>query len=220
MALRASRSATLGARLFALLAVAAVVTIATPASAADGASTPGVTVTATNPEGSKAGSDLALTLTAHTEPSTTTNPSCRPQDKTLVCSGSLVLRIPEFGDLGVGEFVVHRLAVGDITCGDEGGEGDGCGDHAMGVTAPVVPEPILVQVNGVGVVKWPGNTGLAVGTKLQLKFTLSDNGRAKYQDTVVVEVRLFVEGPDKPLLYKSVQETIQQVQIHFVDDGN
>jgi hypothetical protein len=220
MALKAFRSAILGAPLVALLAVAGAVSVAAPAYAASGASTPGVTVTATNPAGPKEGSDLKLSLTAHTDPSTVTDPSCRPQDKTLECSGSLVLRIPALGDLAVGDFVVHRLAVGDIACGDEGGEEDGCGDHAMSVTTPVVPEPVLVQVNGVGVVKWPGNTGLTVGTKLQLKFTLTDNGRAKYQDSVVVEVRLFVEGSDKPLLYRSPLETIQQVQIHYVDDAS
>lgn len=199
-----------------LAAIPLVATLAAPVSAAGGESTPGVTVTAVNPTGAKDGSDLAITLTAQTEASTVPNPSCRPQDGTLQCWGSLVLRIPKYGDLMVGDFQVHRVAVGDIACG--GGD-DGCGDHEMGATALAVASPLKAQVNGVGVVKWSGNTGLAVGTIVQVKLTLTDNGKAKYQDHVVVQVNLFVSGPTKPLLYQSGPETIQQVQIHFADDG-
>jgi hypothetical protein len=199
-----------------IAAVALVLAFAAPVAAA-GDSTPGVTVTAVNPAGSRVGSDLNISLSAHTELSTTADPSCRPQDRTLVCWGSLLLRIPKFGDLAVGNFEVHRVAVGDISCGDEGGEDDGCGDHEMSAMG-VVTGPVLAQVNGVAYVKWPGNTGLAVGTKLQLKFTLTDNGTASYVDTVVVQVNLFVAGPDKPLLYQSGPELIRQVTIRFVDD--
>jgi len=199
-----------------LTAVALVVAVAAPVAAA-GNSTPGVTVTAANPAGSRIGSDLDLSLSAHTELSTAADPSCRPQDANMECWGSLVLRIPKFGDLAVGNFEVHRVAVGDIACGDEGGEDDGCGDHEMSAMG-VVAGPMLAQVNGVAYVKWPGNTGLAVGTKLQLKFTLSDNGTGSYVDTVVVQVNLFVPGPDKPLLYRSAPELIRQVTIRFVDD--
>ncbi len=214
---RGLTSVSAGARLVALLAaVPLAAAFAAPASAA-GDSTPDVTVTAMNPAGSRAGGDLTLALTAHTERSTVANPSCRPEDLTLQCWGSLVLRIPEYGDLGVGNFQVHRVAVGDISCGgDEGGEDGGCGDHGMEAAA-VAGGPVQAQVNGVGFVKWPGNTGLPVGAKLQLKFTLTDNGAAAYHDQLVVQVNRFVEGPDKPLLYESAPEIIRQVQIHQVD---
>ncbi len=203
--------ASYGARLLALLAVVPLaVTLAGPASAA-GESTPGVTVTAVNPPGSRVGSDLSLSLTAHTEAGGVASSSCGPGDGTLKCWGSLMLRIPRYGDLGVGAFEVHRVAVGDISCGDEGD--DGCGDPAVAAAAGT-GGPVPVQVNGVGFVKWPGNTGLPVGTKLQLKFTLTDNGTAAYEDQVVVQVNRFVEGPAKPLLYRSGPETIKQVQIH------
>ncbi|MGN6577012.1 MAG: hypothetical protein ACTHKG_15145 [Nocardioides sp.] len=104
------------ARFVALLAVVPLAAaFAAPASAA-GDSTPGVTVTASNPAGSKAGGPT-LSLTAHTEASAFSDPSCRPEDLTLECWGSLVLRLPAYGDLAVGSFEVHRVAVGDISCG-------------------------------------------------------------------------------------------------------
>lgn len=208
-----------GRRLGATLAVLALaLAFAAPASAAGGESTPGVTVTAQNPGTSRLGSDVTLALTAHTEESTVTDPSCRPEDTTLECSGSLTLRIPEYGDLAVGNFEVHRVAVGDIGCGDEGDDG-GCGGHeAQAVVLAEPTPPVQAQVNGVGFVKWSGNTGLPVGTKLQLKFTLTDNGPARYGDQVVVQVNRFVEGPDKPLLYLSAPQLVQQVQIHYADD--
>jgi hypothetical protein len=189
-----------------------------PVRAAGGESTPGVTVTAVNPEGSTVGSDLTIVLTAQTEASSVPNPSCRPQDVNLACWGSLVLRIPKYGDVMIGELEVHRVAVGDIACGGDDGD-DGCGDHEMAATALAVTTPLKAQVNGLGVVKWSGNTGLPVGTRVQLKITLTDNGKAKYRDTVVVQVNLFQQGPVKPLLYQSGPETIQQVQIHFAGDG-
>lgn len=204
-------------RIVGLLAAVALVIEFTPPVAAAGTSTPGVTVTAVNPAGSKGGSDLTLSLTAHTELGTAADPSCRPQDATLECWGSLFLVIPERANLAVGNLEVHRVAVGDISCGDEGGEDDGCGDHEMG-TMGVVAGPELAQVNGVAYVKWPGDTGLATGTKLQVKFTLFDSGTAPYVDQVVVQVNVFVEGPNKPLLYQSAPEAIRQIQIHFVDD--
>ena len=213
MRTRGFTSASAVARLVALLAVVplAVVPMAAPASAA-GDSTPGVIVTASNPAGSKVGG-ITMSLTAHTEATTVTDPSCGPEDATLTCWGSLVLRLPEFGDLAVGGFEVHRVAVGDITCGDEGGD-DGCGDHGMELAAGSTT-PVQAQVNGVGYVKWQGNTDLPVGTKLQLKITLTDDGKAAYGDQVVVQVNRFVEGPEKPLLYQSGLQTIQQVRIHY-----
>jgi hypothetical protein len=129
---------------------------------------------------------------------------------TLQCWGSLVLRLPKFGDLSVGDFEVHRVAVGDVGCDD------GCEDGGM-QAAPAAGEPVHVQVNGVAFVKWSGNSGLAVGTKVQLKLTLTDNGSAPFVDQIVVQVNRFVEGPDKPLLYLSGVEPIQQVRIQYVD---
>ena len=204
-------------RALAVLASATLsaVVIAAPVAAA-GDSTPGVNIKAMNPAVSRLGSDLELSLTAHSELSTVTDPSCRPQDATIECWGSLMMRIPSFGDLAVGDFDVHRVAVGDISCGDEGGHDD-CGDHDAGISTESA-EPLRAQVNGVAFVKWPGNTGLAVGTKLQVKLTFTDNGSAPYVDVVVVQVNLFVEGPTKPLLYLSQPETIRQVQIRVVDE--
>ncbi len=81
--------------------------------------------------------------------------------------------------------------------------------------AAATTTPVQAQVNGVGYVKWQGSTDLPVGTKLQLKFTLTDNGKAAYVDQVAVQVNRFVEGPDKPLLYESAPQTVQQVRIHL-----
>ncbi|HEX5826089.1 MAG TPA: hypothetical protein VFY23_01095 [Candidatus Limnocylindrales bacterium] len=214
-----ARSTSRASLVAALAGILLATIVAAPVTAAGGASTPGVTVTAVNPTGTKEGSDLVITLTAQTEASSVPSPSCRPQDRTLECWGALVLRIPKYGDLMVGEFQVHRVAVGDITCGDDDGD-DGCGDHEMPATALAPASTLKAQVNGVGVVKWSGNTGLPVGTMVQVKLTLTDNGKARYLDQVVVQVNLFVPGPTKPLLYQSGPETIQQVQIHFVDEGS
>lgn len=205
-------------RMLAMLCATAVLVFvtATPAIAAGG-STAGVTVKAVNPATSRAGSDLDLSLTAHTASSTVGEPSCRPQDATIECWGSLLLRIPKFGDLSVGGFEVHRVAVGDVGCGDEEGEDDCSGDAAA--LPATTAAPVQAQVNGAAYVKWPGNTGLKVGTKLQIKLSLSDMGTAPYVDQVIVEVRLFVDGPEKPLLYRSGPEVIRQVQIHVTDEG-
>ena len=198
------------------LAIVALIFLAAAPVRAAGESSAGVIVKATNPATSQLGSDLDLSLTAHTAASPVEDPSCRPQDANIECWGSLLLRIPKFGDLSVGRFEVHRVAVGDIGCGDEGD--DGCGDDAA-TLAPTTTLPVLAQVNGIAFVKWPGNTGLPVGTKLQVKLTLTDNGTVPYGDQVIVEVRRFVEGPDKPLLYRSGPEIIRQVQIRWTSEG-
>ncbi len=215
----ARKTATWLGRVALLTAVAPLVLwSAPPAAAAAGASTPGVTVTVNNPGQPRMGSDVMVALTAHTEDSAVEDPSCRPQDQNLECSGSLVLRLPGFGDLAVGKFELHRVAVGDIACDDEGDDG-GCGDHETGVTALAGADaPVLVQVNGLAEVKWSGNTELPVGTRLQLKLTLTDNGTARYGDQVVVQVNLFTSGPDKPLLFESAPQTVQQVRIHGADE--
>ena len=215
------RSVIRSAPAIALGAASLALTFAGPATAADGGSTPGVTVTAVNPGTWKGAGDLKVTLAAHTEASTVANPSCRPQDVNLECWGSLLLRLPTYGDLAVGNLEVHRVAVGDIACDDESGEDGGCGDHEMGVAALTGADgPVQAQVNGLAVVKWPGNTGLEVGTKLQVKFTLTDNGSAPYQDQLEVQVNRFQPGSVKPLLWASGPQTVKQVQIHFADDGS
>lgn len=196
------------------------------AAAADGGSTPGVIVTAVNPGTSHVGSDLKITLTAHTEKSSAASPSCRPQDSTLVCWGSLVLRVPDAGGLSVSGLEVHRVAVGDVSCGDDesgdcGGEDGGSCDDQGGscedgahTAAALAPSAVEAQVNGVGVLTNPGTTGLPVGAKVQLKITLTDNGTAKYADQIDLQINEFVTGSAKPLLYQSGPQTVQQVQIH------
>lgn len=209
---RVASLATAAALVVAALTTGPFNAFTAPAAAAGG-STPGVIVTATNPSGPQLGSDLKLALTAHSESSTLPDASCRPEDMTLKCWGSLVLRVPKFGDLAVGDFEVHRVSVGATGCDD------GCEDGGM-LAIPATGAPVNAQVNGVGFVKWSGNSGLAVGTKVQVKLTLTDNGSAPYTDQVVVQINRFVEGPDKPLLYRSGLETIRQVVIRYVDtDG-
>lgn len=209
--------------LVALLGVLPLLVASAPVAQAAGESTPAVTVTAVNPTNAKHGSDIDLMLTAHTESSSSADPSCRPQDMTLECWGSLVLRLPRYGDLALGGFEVHRVAVGDISCGGhDGGEDDGCDGHETTMTtaqtAGAVDEPVRAQVNGVARVKWPGSTGLPVGTQLQVQFTFTDNGSRQFGDQVVFDVNEFVDGPDKPLLYRSGVEMIKQVQIRYGGD--
>jgi hypothetical protein len=180
--------------------------------AAGGATTPGVTVSAQNPGEAGALSSLRLTLTAHSEASALESPSCRPQDANLRCWGSLVLRIPDFGGLALSGLEVHRVAVGDTSCGGEEDDGD-CGGE-MAIPAEQGVYPIEAQVNGLSTITDPGASGLPAGTQVQVKITLSDNGTAQYQDTVDVQVNQFVAGPVKPLVYDTGQQTVQQVQIH------
>ena len=210
-------------------AIALVVAFVPAAFAQSGQSTPGVIVTAENPGTSSRGSDLQISLTAHSELSTVPNPSCRPQDLTLRCNGSLFLRVPERGGMTVTHLQVHRVAVGDISCGDD--EGGDCGDEGGGcedggsceggdVAILAIPSrefPVQAQVNGVAVLTKPGDTGLPVGTPVQVKITLTDNGTAQYADLADVQVNQFVPGPVKPLIYESGPQVIQQVQIHSLD---
>ncbi|HET9081003.1 MAG TPA: hypothetical protein VFO01_10885 [Trebonia sp.] len=203
-----------GARLgVPLAAVAVVVGGSQTALAAGGQTTPGVTVTAQNPGTSAQGSDLRITLTAHSEATTQASPSCRPQDASIQCWGSLVLRIPAFGDLTLSGLQVHRVAVGGTSCGgDEGG--DSCGDMAAALR-PDGSYPVDAQVNGLSVLTSPGNSGLPAGTQVQVKIALTDNGTAQYADTVDVQVNQFAQGMTKPLIYDTGPQTVQQVQIHY-----
>ena len=79
------------------------------------------------------------------------------------------------------------------------------------------PYPNQAQVNGLSVLTDPGNSGLPVGTQMQVKITLTDNGTAQYADTVDVLVNQFVPGSTKPFVYDTGAQTIQQVQIHLLD---
>jgi hypothetical protein len=213
-----------------LVAVALTLSFAPAALAQDGASSPGTIVTATNPGTSARGSDLVFNLTARAERSTVTDPSCRPQDLTIRCRGSLYLRVPELGGMTVTRFEVHRVAVGDIACGDDegggcGDEGDGCGDEGEGceeaaLATPITTVPIQAQVNGVAVLTKPGGTGLAAGTQVQVKITLTDNGTAKYGDLVEIQVNLFVPGPVKPLIFETSEpQVIHQTQFFTLGTG-
>ncbi len=204
-------------RLLALLAVVPLaVAFAPPASAAEG-SAPGVTVTAVNPGTRPQASDLMIVLTAHTQRSAAPdNPSCRPQDLTLRCWGSLNLRVPEMGGMSVTGLDVHRVAVGDITCDDETGDEGGCSGEDEAVPATAAGEAVQAQVNGVAVLQRAGSSNLPVGTEVQVKITLTDNGSALYHDQADVTVNEFVPGAVKPLIYESGPQTVQQVQIHHV----
>jgi hypothetical protein len=52
-----------------------------------------------------------------------------------------------------------------------------------------------------------------------VRFTLTDNGPARYQDQLSVQVNRFRPGQDKPLVWETaIPQTVEQVQIHFVGD--
>lgn len=195
-------------------ALALVVGFGPAALAAGGQSTPGVTVTAQNPGTSSQGDNLRITLTAHSEVSAEASPSCRPQDANIQCWGDLVLRIPKFGGLTLSGLQVHRVAIGDTTCGDDEG---GCGDMTAALK-PGTLYPVNAQVNGLSVMTNPGDSGLAPGTQVQVKIALTDEGPASYADLVDVQVNEFVEGSIKPLIYDTGSQVIQQVRIHY-DNG-
>lgn len=215
------RGATWGARFGVLLAALSLVgTLVPPAFAKGeqsqaGQSTPGVIVSAQNPGTSDRGSSTRLILTAGTTNSNGTSLSCRPPDANFHCWGALVLRIPALGGFSVTGFELHRVAVGDISCGGCE-EGEAAGDVAADV------DDTQAQVNGVAVVTNPGTatvdkTGAAVraGDEVQLKITLTIDGAALYEDTADVVINQFEEGPDKPRIYDTGVQTIQRVRIHF-----
>lgn len=211
MTLRTLRKPGLVVALACVLPVA--VAASAPAAAAGGLSTPGVTVVAVNPGTRVGANDLAFALTAHSALAPITDPaSCRPQDRSLRCWGSLTLRVPDLGGLKISEFEVHRVVVGDTSCADEGGEDEGCGDRAIDATT--TGQAVEAQVNGVAVVTDPGSSGYPAGTPVQVKVALIDNGPALYGDQAEVVVNEFVPGPVKPLIYDSGVQTVEQVQIH------
>ncbi len=197
-----------------------------------GQSTPGVIVMALNP-GTAPGSDLRLTLVAHSARSTVPNPDCRPAAEgrpppALRCWGTLVLQAPDAGGLTVRGFLeVHKVAVGETSCGDDQGsdcDGDGgcqeggCDSGGMAAAAGSAEsaEPVHAQVNGIATVINPGSTTMTAGQTVQVHITLYDNGTARYQDQVFVQVR--PQGPQQntiPWAYQAGPEAIQQVDIHY-----
>lgn len=185
-----------------------------PVSAQGGLSTPGATVTAQNPGTSAQGSDVRITLVAHSQRSAIGSPSCRPADLTLRCWGSLVLRIPGAGGFSVKDFQVHRVVVGNTNCGESCG-----GDEVETSSLGAMDELGAAQVNGLAVVTDPGSTGLQNGAQVQVKIALMDNGTAQYADQFDVTVSEFVNGPDKPLVYDTGWQTIQQVTIRLIGDN-
>ncbi len=221
-----------------LASLALVISFAGAVSATPGESTPGVTVIAVNSGGPRAQSDVQISLTAHSERGTVDSPSCRPQDLTLRCWGSLHLQVPDMDGMTVTRFEVHRVAIGDASCDhdddggcdhdDDGGcdhdDDGGCGGHDDGGHDAMATElarlladyPIDAQVNGVAVLTDPGNTDLPAGTKVQVKITLTDNGRARHGDEIDVQVNEFVPGPVKPLIYQSGPQTVEQVQVRLL----
>lgn len=193
----------------------AIWVVATGTGSGSGRSTPGVVVTAQNPGTSPAGSGLGIDLLARTEPSGVANPSCRPKDKNLQCSGTLSLHVGGAGGFSVTGFQVHRVAVGDISCSDS------CGDEAAasptaGGSGSAQPED--AQVNGIAFVADPGSLDIAVGAEVQIHMTLVDNGTPTYGDQIDVIINRFIE-PVKPLLYETGFLTIEQVQLQHLGDG-
>ena len=177
-----------------------------------GASTPGLIVTAQNPGGKSRPSDLRITMTAHSEASTVADPSCRPQDATIACWGSLVLRIPAVGGMELTGLQVHRIA---IVTGD--GHGGG-GDEHEAVMASVT-SPLRAQVNGISTVVESGSSGLAVGTEVQVKMTLVDWNTDQYTDTISISVSTPLGHGGWQQVYATGTQTIQQVQIHQVAEN-
>lgn len=208
-----------GTRFAAVLSASLLgVTFGSTAFAAGGLSTPAATVIVENPGTYSGASDLRIGLTASSEQSAVPNPSCRAEDHTLRCSGSLMLIVPERGGMTVTSFQVHRVAVGNTSCG--GDEGDSCDDSEAqpAATEPVSSQAVRAQVNGRGVLSVPGDTGFAAGTAVQVKMALIDNGSAQYEDVADVQVNLFVEGSKKPLIYESGPQLVEQVDV-FVTTG-
>ncbi len=218
-----NRARWLGTRLGVFLTALAlgVTTAGATANAApaepSGHSTPGVTVVAVNPA-SAAAQSFRLALTAHTErTNSVSDPSCRPQDLTLHCWGSLSLQVPARGGLLLTRFEVHRVAVGDG--GGCGGHDDGGCEDDHGDLRTSAASSVKAHVNGVATLTDPGDTGLPAGSLAQVKITLTDNGAAPNADLAEIEIREFTPGPVKPLLYESGPHVVQQVQVRVRDGG-
>lgn len=220
-------------------AVPLALSYAPAAFAAEGQSTPGISVKVINGSGQGTQSPVTIRLAAQSERGIDSDlGSCRPKDADMKCWGSLRVRVSEMGGLVIGNFEVHRVAlVGDGSGhggGHEGetgeeptdghtdghtdshasGHGSGHGSGHSGEESTVAEGGQRIAVSGVAVVKRPGTSGLTRGTVVQVKIMLTDNGKARYGDTVDVTINRFVEGPSKPLIYQSGPVTVQQVRLH------
>lgn len=178
------------------------------ALAADGGSTPGVTVTVLNPGAHHGATSMRIVLVAHSQNSAAANPSCRPQDANIRCWGELVLDVPADGGLTLSGLHVHRVAIGDTSCGGA------CGDEVTQALRRSPSYPVDIQVNGLSTIIRPGRSGLPTGTQVQVKISITDNGPGQYRSTADVQVNRYVDGASKPLIYDSGSQAIQQVLLH------
>lgn len=205
----------------ALLAVLALGATVAPAAAGQaGRTVPGAVVTAVNPGTSGQGGDFFLSLTAHSAKSSATAPSCRPQDTTLRCFGSLELRIaiPEMGgDVTLAGLEVHRVAVGDTSCG--GCEGDETTEAAVGPAGPTRDESDEAAVNGLSTVT-RGTPELPTGTTVQVRIVLVENGRAPYSGEAGITVAELGEGSNGPEIADTGEVPIEHVAIHLLGPGS
>ncbi len=204
---------TWGARLAALLSSPVLGLAFSSAAFARGVSTPGATVVVENPGTHGGASDLRIGLSASSERSTATNPTCGSGSQGLRCSGSLTLTVPERGGMTVTSFQVHRVAVGNISCGGDHEDGCDASETQLVATEAGGLGAVRAQVNGRGLLSVPGDTGLAAGTPVQVKIALVDNGPGQYRDVVDLRVNLFVEGSKKPLIYESGSQLVEQVEV-------
>ncbi|MDO8151776.1 hypothetical protein [Isoptericola sp. b408] len=202
-----------------LLAVLLVGASAQVAAAAEGESTPGVTMTAVNPASALRDGGLRIALTAHSGTDGDGVTSCRPQDATIDCWGSLVLQTPGSDGLRLADLEVHRVMVG----GEGGGHGPG-GGHGGGHDGHdghlAFPDAVVdgagqqAVVSGQAVLRDPGSTGLPRGSAVQVRIHLTDVSQVAGHDLVDVQVNELVHGPVKPVLYESGPQPVQQVGIH------
>ena len=205
---------TRGARLAALLSGFLLGLGFSSVAFARGVSTPGATVIVENPGTYSGASDLRIGLTASSARSILGNATCGSGGQGLPCSGSLMLTVPARGGMTVTSFQIHRVAVGNTGCGKDSCDDSGGGQEVAqpAATEPLGPGAVRAQVNGVGVLSVPGDTGLAVGTKVQVHIALIDNGPTMYEDVADVQVNLYIEG-SMPLIYESGPQVVEQVEV-------
>jgi hypothetical protein len=126
-------------------------------------------------------------------------------------------------DMIVTGMEVHRVTVGDVSCGGCGGDerGPGTGElMAASAARPDGEEPATAVAGGLATVVYPGAGGLARGSQVQVKTTddVSDFGWLPYQDTADIVVN-DVPGPDKPLADGPGTKVIQQAVIKAPEQG-
>ncbi|MEG3615079.1 hypothetical protein [Isoptericola haloaureus] len=194
-----------------LLAVLLVGATAQVAAAAEGESTPGVTVTAVNPVSALRDGGLRVALTAHSGTDGSGVTSCRPQDATIDCWGSLVLQTPGPDGIRLADLEVHRVMVGGPGLGHGPG---GPGGHVGHPGATAAGAGQQAVVSGQAVLRDPGSTGLPRGSAVQVRIHLADVSQVAGHDLVDVQVNELVHGPVKPVLYESGPQPVLQVGIH------